>query len=203
LFSSLKANLEFIRANDPAANSELEILICYPGLHAISFHKISHWFYKKKIFLFARLISSFARFLTGIEIHPGAQIAQKVFIDHGCGVVIGETAEIEEEVIIYQGVTLGGTSTKKEKRHPTIKKGAVVGAHAQVLGNIVIGENSRIGSGSVVIHDVEANTTVVGIPARATSKASIAKLDHQDIPDLLLTYIKKLESELEELKRKS
>ncbi|MFN5539934.1 MAG: serine O-acetyltransferase [Candidatus Melainabacteria bacterium] len=203
MFSSLKANLEFIRANDPAANSELEILICYPGLHAISFHKISHWFYKKKIFLFARLISSFARFLTGIEIHPGAQIAQKVFIDHGCGVVIGETAEIEEEVIIYQGVTLGGTSTKKEKRHPTIKKGAVVGAHAQVLGNIVIGENSRIGSGSVVIHDVEANTTVVGIPARATSKASIAKLDHQDIPDLLLTYIKKLESELEELKRKS
>ena len=203
MFSSLKANLEFIRANDPAANSELEILICYPGLHAISFHKISHWFYKKKIFLFARLISSFARFLTGIEIHPGAQIAQKVFIDHGCGVVIGETAEIEEEVIIYQGVTLGGTSTKKEKRHPTIKKGAVVGAHAQVLGNIVIGENSLIGSGSVVIHDVEANTTVVGIPARATSKASIAKLDHQDIPDLLLTYIKKLESELEELKRKS
>ena len=203
MFSSLKANLEFIRANDPAANSELEILICYPGLHAISFHKISHWFYKKKIFLFARLISSFARFLTGIEIHPGARIAQKVFIDHGCGVVIGETAEIEEEVIIYQGVTLGGTSTKKEKRHPTIKKGAVVGAHAQVLGNIVIGENSLIGSGSVVIHDVEANTTVVGIPARATSKASIAKLDHQDIPDLLLTYIKKLESELEELKRKS
>lgn len=203
LFENLKSDLQFIKANDPAAKSFLEILLCYPGLHALYLHKLAHFLYSSKLYLLARLVSSSTRFLTGIEIHPGAQIANKVFIDHGCGVVIGETAVIEEEVIIYQGVTLGGTSSKPEKRHPTIKKGAVIGAHAQVLGNITVGENSRIGSGSVAIKDVEANSTVVGIPARATHKAPKAKLDHQDIPDMLLTYIHKLESELEELKHNS
>jgi serine O-acetyltransferase len=200
---TLKADLQFIKTNDPAAKLELEILLCYPGLHAVYLHKIAYWLYQNKLFLLARFVSSSTRFWTGVEIHPGAKIANKVFIDHGSGVVIGETAVVEEEVIIYQGVTLGGTSSKPEKRHPTIKKGAVIGAHAQVLGNIVVGENSRVGSGSVAIKNVEPNSTVVGIPARATDKANIDKLDHQHIPDLLLSYIKKLENELEELKHKS
>lgn len=167
MLSELKENIKFIRDNDPAAKSDLEVLICYAGLHIIYWHKLAHWLYKKNLFLLARLISNLGRFFTGIEIHPGAKIAKKVFIDHGLGVVIGETAEIEKEVVIYQGVTLGGTSNKPEKRHPTIHRGVIIGAHAQVLGNIIIGQNSRIGSGSVVIKDVNSNTTVTGIPAQA------------------------------------
>lgn len=199
---TLHQDLEFIMANDPAAKSKLEVVLCYFGLHAVYMHKLAHWFYKQKLYLIARLISNFTRFLTGIEIHPGAQLANKVFIDHGVGIVIGETAEVEEEVIIYQGVTLGGTSTKHEKRHPTIKKGCVIGAHAQVLGNIIIGENARIGSGSVVIKDVPEGTTMVGIPARVASTTHGDKLEHNLIPDYLMDCLKKLEAEIEELKSK-
>jgi serine O-acetyltransferase len=200
-FQTFQQDLEFIMANDPAAKSKWEVVICYFGLHAVYMHKLAHWFYGQKLYLVARLISNFTRFLTGIEIHPGAQLANKVFIDHGVGVVIGETAEVEEEVIIYQGVTLGGTSTKHEKRHPTIKKGCVIGAHAQVLGNIVIGENARIGSGSVVIKDVPNNSTVVGIPARIASQSCGDKLEHNLIPDFLYDRIKALEAEIKELKK--
>jgi serine O-acetyltransferase len=199
-FKTLQEDIKFIRENDPAAKSSLEVLLCYFGLHALYLHKVAHALYKLEMFLLARFVSNFSRFLTGIEIHPGAKIAPKVFIDHGVGVVIGETAEIEEEVIIYQGVTLGGTSTKHEKRHPTVKRGCVIGAHAQVLGNIVIGEGSRIGSGSVVIKDVPSDTTVVGIPARIVCKVTGEKLSHQELPDYLMDYLRKLENEIVQLK---
>ena len=189
MLEELKETVRFIQENDPAAKSELEVLICYSGLHAIYLHKLSHWLYKQDCFLLARLISNLGRFLTGIEIHPGAQIAKKVFIDHGLGVVIGETAEIGQEVIIYQGVTLGGTHSQHIKRHPTVQSGVVIGAHAQVLGNIIIGQNSRIGSGSVVVKDVEPETTVVGIPARSTNISKGENLNHQEIPDILFNYI--------------
>ncbi|MDX1921138.1 MAG: serine O-acetyltransferase [Candidatus Caenarcaniphilales bacterium] len=198
---TLEDDLQFIKTNDPAARTKWEILLCYFGLHAVYIHKLAHWLYKNDLFLLARLVSNFSRFVTGIEIHPGAKISRKVFIDHGVGVVIGETAEVEEEVIIYQGVTLGGTSTKAEKRHPTIKKGSVIGSHAQVLGNITVGENSRIGAGSVVVKDVPPETTMVGIPAREASKASGEKLDHNQIPDMLCDRIKVLEEEVERLKK--
>lgn len=199
---TLEEDLQFIKSNDPAARTKWEILFCYFGLHAVYIHKFAHWLYKKDLFFLARLVSNYSRFFTGIEIHPGAKISRKVFIDHGVGVVIGETAQVEEEVIIYQGVTLGGTSTKHEKRHPTIKKGSVIGSHAQVLGNITIGENSRIGAGSVVIKDVPPETTMVGIPAREASKATSEKLSHDQIPDILCDRIKALEEEIKELKRK-
>ncbi len=168
MFKTLKEDLEFIQQHDPAARSKLEIILCYSGLHALYFHKIAHFLYKHKLFLLARLISCLTRFLTGIEIHPGAKIANKVLIDHGMGVVIGETSEIEEEVVIYQGVTLGGVSCEHSKRHPTIKKGVIIGSHAQILGNIIIGENSKIGAAAVVLHDVPKNSTVVGIPEKKT-----------------------------------
>jgi len=203
LIQTLEDDLQFIMNNDPAAKSKLEILLCYFGLHAVYMHKLAHWFYRQKLYLLARLLSNFTRFVTGIEIHPGAKLANKIFIDHGVGVVIGETAELEEEVIIYQGVTLGGTSTKQEKRHPTIKKGCVIGAHAQVLGNITIGENVRIGSGSVVIKSVPDNSTVVGIPARIAGQPLGEKLEHNLLPDFLFDYLKRLEAEIEELKGRS
>ncbi|MDJ0625900.1 MAG: serine O-acetyltransferase [Candidatus Caenarcaniphilales bacterium] len=199
-FSQLNKDLEYIRSNDPAAKSKWEILFCYFGLHAVYLHKLANWFYRNDFFFIARLVSNVSRFFTGVEIHPGAKIANKVFIDHGIGVVIGETTEIEEEVIIYQGVTLGGTSTKQEKRHPTIKRGAVIGSHAQILGNITVGEEARVGASSVVINDVPMQTTVVGIPARIVSKAPSEKLAHDEIPDIILAYLKKLENEIALLK---
>src|SRR5438270_3889679 len=163
---SLRDHIQAIKREDPAAKSSLEIILCYPGLHAVLFHKISHWFYDRKLYVSARLISHIARLLTGIEIHPGAKIGKRLFIDHGLGVVIGETAEVGDDVLIYQGVTLGGTGGECGKRHPTIGNRVVVGTGASVLGNIKLGDDVRVGAGSVVVHSVPAGSTVVGIPGR-------------------------------------
>ncbi len=163
---SLRDHIRAIKREDPAAKSSLEILLCYPGLHAVLFHRVSRWFYKQKFYVSARFISQFARFLTGIEIHPGARIGERLFIDHGLGVVIGETAEIGDDVLLYQGVTLGGTGNESGKRHPTLGNRVVVGTGAAVLGSIKLGDDVKVGAGSVVVHSVAAGSTVVGIPGR-------------------------------------
>lgn len=152
--------------NDPAARSALEIILTYPGLKALAAHRVSHWLWKHNAKLLARMHSQFWRFLTQIEIHPGAQIAYGVFIDHGSGLVIGETAVVETGVKLYHGVTLGGTGKDEGKRHPTVRQGALISAHSQLLGPIEIGENAKVGAGAVVVSDVPANVTVVGIPAK-------------------------------------
>ncbi|MFM8293008.1 MAG: serine O-acetyltransferase, partial [Microcystaceae cyanobacterium] len=186
----------------------LEVLFCYPGLQAISIHRFSHQLYRWKIPLIPRLLSHLARFLTGIEIHPGAQIGQSVFIDHGMGVVIGETAVIGDYALIYQGVTLGGTGKESGKRHPTLGENVVVGAGAKVLGNICIGDNVRIGAGSVVLRDVPSDCTVVGVPGRVVHRSGVKvnPLEHGNLPDseatvirLLLDRIESLEKQVEEL----
>ena len=153
-------------AQDPAARSRLEVLICYPGLHAVLLHRVAHWLWDQRQPLVARMVSQFARWLTGIEIHPGATIGRRVFFDHGMGVVVGETAEIGDDVLIYHGVTLGGTSLVRGKRHPTVRDRVIIGAGAKVLGAIEVGEGARIGANAVVVADVAAGTTVLGIPAR-------------------------------------
>ncbi len=163
---SIREDIQTVLERDPAARTGLEVLLCYPGLHAVWMHRWNHRLWHWKWTTLARFGSHLARFLTGIEIHPAARIGRRVFIDHGLGVVIGETAVIGDDVIIYQQVTLGGTGKKKGKRHPTIENGVVIGAGAQVLGNVVVGERSQIGSGSVVVKDVPPNSTVVGIPGR-------------------------------------
>lgn len=168
--SWLKKSMQVIRYNDPAARSTVEILLTYPGLHALFWHRLSHFLYRHQWYTLARLHAHWWRFLTGIEIHPGAKIAAGVFIDHGMGVVIGETAEIEEDVLIFQGVTLGGTGKETGKRHPTIKKGALISANAQVLGAITIGESAKVGASAVVLTDVPKGATAVGIPAKIIQK---------------------------------
>jgi serine O-acetyltransferase len=163
---SLSEHIRAIKREDPAAKSSLEILLCYPGLHAILFHKFAHWLYRRKRYVLARLVSQYSRFLTGIEIHPGAILGKRLFIDHGLGVVIGETAEIGDDVLLYQGVTIGGTGSQCGKRHPTLGNRVVVGAGAAVLGNITLDDGVKVGAGSVVVHSVPAGATVVGIPGK-------------------------------------
>jgi serine O-acetyltransferase len=177
---SLREQIQTIKREDPAVKSSLEILLCYPGLHAVLFHKVSHWLYLRRRYVLARLVSQFARFLTGIEIHPGARIGKRLFIDHGLGVVIGETAEIGNDVLLYQGVTLGGTGTERGKRHPTVGNRVVVGTGASVLGNIKLADDVRVGAGAVVVHSVPEGATVVGIPGRVvkTRAEAIGTLDH-------------------------
>lgn len=162
----LRDHIQAIKREDPAAKSSLEILLYYPGLHAVLFHRISHFFYRHGWYLVARGISQVARLLTGIEIHPGAKIGQRLFIDHGLGVVIGETAEIGDDVLLYQGVTLGGTGNQRGKRHPTVGNRVVVGTGAAILGDITLGEDVKVGAGSVIVHSVPDGATVVGIPGR-------------------------------------
>jgi serine O-acetyltransferase len=191
---SLREHILAIKREDPAAKSSLEILLCYSGLHAIGFHRVAHWFYRHKRYVFARCLSQLARLLTGIEIHPGAKIGQRLFIDHGLGVVIGETAEIGNDVLLYQGVTLGGTGGERGKRHPTLGNRVVVGTGAAVLGNIRLGDGVKVGAGSVVVHSVPDNATVVGIPGRVvrTRAEALGPLEHgrvaaaaeNDVPDL-------------------
>ena len=161
---TLRQQIETVLDRDPAARSRLEVVLCYPGLHALWAHRVTHWPWTHHFRLLARLLSQWTRLLTGIEIHPGAEIGQRLFIDHGMGVVIGETATIGDDVTLYQGVTLGGTGKQKGKRHPTLRDHVVVGAGAQILGNIVVGENCRVGAGSVVLDDVPDDSTIVGVP---------------------------------------
>ena len=166
MFRSIKDQIISMKDRDPASRSTLEIILCYPGLHALFFHRISHCLWGIRLYLIARFISHISRILTGIEIHPAAIIGKRFFIDHGMGVVIGETAEVGDDVFIYQGVTLGSISTKKEKRHPTIANGVIIGAGAKLLGPIFVGEEAKIGSNAVVVSDVPAKATMVGIPAK-------------------------------------
>ena len=166
MFRSIKDQIISMKERDPASRSTLEIILCYPGLHALFFHRISHCLWGIRLYLIARFISHISRVLTGIEIHPAAIIGKRFFIDHGMGVVIGETAEVGDDVFIYQGVTLGSISTKKEKRHPTIANGVIIGAGAKLLGPIFVGEEAKNGSNAVVVSDVPAKATMVGIPAK-------------------------------------
>lgn len=209
MFKKLRADINAAKLNDPAARSKFEIWLTYSGVHALSWHRWANFLYRIHLKLLARMTSQFARWLTGIEIHPAANIAPGVFIDHGAGVVIGETAEIEEGVVIYQGVTLGGTGKEKGKRHPTVKKGAVLSAGAKVLGGFTVGEYAKIGAGAVVLKEVPPHATVVGIPAK------VVRINGEKIPDLeqekcdplaeelckLKTKVYELEEELKRLKK--
>tara|TARA_B100000029_G_scaffold480506_1_gene528607 strand:- start:85 stop:822 length:738 start_codon:yes stop_codon:yes gene_type:complete len=201
MLKTIKADLAIIRERDPAARGLLEILLCYPGFQAITLHRISHGLWKYHLPLFPRLLSQLTRTLTGIEIHPGAKIGKGVFIDHGMGVVIGETAEIGNRCLLYQGVTLGGTGKESGKRHPTLAENVVVGAGAKVLGAIQIGANTRIGAGSVVVRDVEENSTVVGIPGRVVhqSGVKINPLAHSALPDAEASVIRNLMERIDQL----
>lgn len=177
MFKSIRDEIEAVFARDPAAKSRFEILLCYPGLHAIILHRLAHGLWLRGWKLLARWISQVSRFLTGIEIHPGAQIGKRFFIDHGMGVVIGETAEIGNDVTLYQGVTLGGVSLDAGKRHPTLEDGVIVGAGAAVLGPFTIGRNARVGSNAVVLREVPAGQTVVGVPAHGTGPVGVSVSD--------------------------
>jgi len=193
------------KSKDPAATSFLEILLLYHGLHALVSHRIAHFFHKLRLYLLARLISQVSRFMTGIEIHPAAKIGKGLFIDHGMGVVIGETAVIGDNVLLYQGVTLGGTGLMKGKRHPTIGNNVVIGGGAKVLGNITVGDNSYIGANAVVIKDVPPNSTVVGVPGRITKqdgKKIDFDLDHIHIIDPIMQVMEELEKRVEKLENK-
>jgi len=198
------ADIRAAQKRDPAAKSCLEIILLYPGLHALVYYRLAHALYKMKLFFLARLLSQIARFFTGIEIHPGAKIGKRFFIDHGLGVVIGETAIVGDDVLLYQGSTLGGTGIVKGKRHPTIGNNVVIGAGAKVLGNIVIGDNSYIGANAVVIKDVPANSTVVGVPGRITKqdgKKMDVSLDHARILDPIMQSIEELQDRIETLEK--
>jgi serine O-acetyltransferase len=203
MFAAVREQLDTIFREDPAAKSVIEILICYPGFHAIMLHRLAHKLYKWRMTLAARMISQIARLLTGIEIHPGATIGRRFFIDHGMGVVIGETAEIGDDVLLYQGVTLGGTGKEKGKRHPTLGNHVVVGTGAKVLGNIYIGDCAKIGAGSVVVHSVPAHSTVVGVPGRVVRTCGVEVnedvLDHGELPDLEAQEIESLAKRVEQL----
>ena len=185
MFRAIREQLDTIFREDPAAKSALEIILCYPGFHAILLHRLAHRLYLLGLTVPARLLSQISRFFTGIEIHPGARIGRRFFIDHGTGVVIGETTEIGDDVLIYQGVTLGGTGKEKGKRHPTIGNHVVIGSGGKVLGNIAVGNHVKIGAGSVVIHSVPDYSTVVGVPGRVvrTRDETMGILEHGDLPD--------------------
>ncbi len=190
-----------IRERDPAARGFLEILLCYPGLHAILLHRLAHQLWRLRMPLLPRLLSHFGRLLTGIEIHPGATLGQGVFIDHGMGVVIGETAQVGDNVTMYQGVTLGGTGKQQGKRHPTVEANVVIGAGAQILGALTIGAGSKIGGGAVVLKDVPANSTAVGVPAKIVLQGGqrVDPLEHQKIPDPVAELIEALQQRVQEL----
>jgi len=206
MWEHTKEDIRMIKERDPAAKNYAEILLCYPGLHAIWIHRIAHFFYLRKWYTTARLISHFNRGFTGIEIHPGAKIGRRVFIDHGMGVVIGETSEIGDDCLIYKGVVLGGTTLEKKKRHPTLGNRVVVGSNSTVLGAITIGDAARIGSNSVVVKSVPPGATVVGVPGRIVESLpseTRAELDfeHGNLPDPLSDLMKmllQLHSRLEE-----
>jgi serine O-acetyltransferase len=205
MWERLKEDVRTIKERDPAAKNAVEIFLCYPGLHAVWLHRIAHTLYLKKWFTTARLVSHFCRWFTGIEIHPGATIGRRLFIDHGMGVVIGETTEIGEDCLIYKGVVLGGTTLEKKKRHPTLGNRVIVGSNSTILGAIDIGDGARIGSGSVVVKPVPVGATVVGVPARIVESLTPEKeeldFEHGNLPDPLSDIMKmllQLHSKLEE-----
>jgi serine O-acetyltransferase len=180
----IREQIDTVFRRDPAARSVLEIILCYPGFHAILLHRVAHRLYKKKWFTLARVISQISRAATGIEIHPGATIGRRCFIDHGMGVVIGETSEIGDDVLMYQSVTLGGTGKDTGKRHPTIGNGVVIGTGAKILGNIRVGDYVKVGAGSVVVHSVPDHSTVVGVPGRVVGEEDATEpLEHGKLPD--------------------
>lgn len=206
MLKAIKADLAIVKERDPAARGVLEILLCYPGVHALALHRVSHQLWQARMGLLpmkliARLLSQLNRSLTGIEIHPGANIGKGVFIDHGMGVVIGETAEIGNRCLLYQGVTLGGTGKEHGKRHPTLLENVVIGAGAKVLGGITVGANTRIGAGSVVVRDVEADSTVVGIPGRVVHQSGVKvnPLAHSALPDTEANVIRNLMERIDQL----
>ena len=201
MFKIIKSDIQIIRERDPAAKGILEIFLCYPGFQAIFMHRFTHKLWKLKFPLVPRVLSQINRSLTGIEIHPGAKIGKKVFIDHGMGVVIGETAEIGNNCLLYQGVTLGGTGKSHGKRHPTLEENVVVGAGAKVLGSITVGANTRIGAGSVVVRSVKGNSTVVGVPGRVVhqSGVKINPLAHSALPDAEANVIRNLMDRIDQL----
>ncbi len=227
MFETIKEDIEVVFERDPAARTGLETLLACPGLHAILFHRLDHWLWKKGLFLLARIVAHIARFLTGVEIHPGATIGRRFFIDHGMGIVIGETAEIGDDCSIYHGVTLGGTSWNKGKRHPTLKNNVVIGAGAKILGPITLNDGARVGSNAVVVKDVPAGATVVGIPGHvvalkegkskdkeAQREAMAKNIGFQaygaskDMPDpiqnaldTMLDHMHKVDRELDEMKK--
>jgi serine O-acetyltransferase len=202
MFSVIREQIDTIFREDPAAKSVLEIVLCYPGFHAILLHRLAHWLYQEKLPILPRVVSQLSRFLTGIEIHPGAKIGRRFFIDHGMGVVIGETAEIGDDVLVYQGVTLGGTGNETGKRHPTLGNNVVVGTGAKVLGSIKIGDNVKIGAGSVVVHPVPDNSTVVGVPGRIVRmRTQSGVLDHGLLPDPEGQAIEELMNRVEKLEK--
>ena len=201
MFKIIKSDIAIIKERDPAAKGILEIFLCYPGFQAIFMHRFTHKLWKLKFPLIPRILSQINRSLTGIEIHPGAKIGKKVFIDHGMGVVIGETADIGNNCLLYQGVTLGGTGKSHGKRHPTLKRNVVIGAGAKVLGSITVGANTRIGAGSVVVRSVASNSTVVGVPGRVVhqSGVKINPLAHSALPDAEANVIRNLMDRIDQL----
>lgn len=207
MFTRIKEDIRTVFKKDPAARSVIEVLTCYPGLHAVWMHRTAYFLWTHKLQYLARLISHINRFFTGIEIHPGATIGRRFFIDHGMGIVIGETTEIGDDVLMYQGSILGGTSLEKKKRHPTIKDRAVIGAGASVLGPVVIGEGAMIGGGSVVVTDVPSNATAVGIPAHIIKPESkrpkpLINLEHGKLPDPVQEAVNILVERLDELEKR-
>lgn len=205
-FSKLREDVRVVFERDPAAQSSLEVVFCYPGLHAIWGHRLSHFFWRRGLAFVARAISHTTRFVSGVEIHPGARLGRRVFIDHGAGVVIGETAEIGDDCVLYQGVTLGGVSLERGKRHPTVEDHCVIGAGAKILGPITIGHGSRVGANSVVIRDVPPGATVVGIPAQEVRRRDPAEalritLHHERISDPVALALSDIVARLESLER--
>lgn len=199
----MKSDVQAVFDNDPAARSVFEVVFTYSGLHAVWWHRIAHWFFRRRWYTVARTLSQFSRFMTGIEIHPGARIGQRLFIDHGMGVVIGETCEIGDDVVLYQGVTLGGTGKEKGKRHPTIGNHVVISSGAKVLGSFTVGEHSIIGANAVVLREVPPNCTVVGIPGKVVKQDGVRiknKLDHGNLPDPVIDLCKNMQQQIDELR---
>lgn len=201
LIKSIRNDIKAVFDNDPAAVSLLEVILAYPGFHARELHRIAHTLYNWHVPVLPRLVSHFNRCATGIEIHPGAKIGEGLFIDHGMGVVIGETAEIGDNCVLYQGVTLGGTSMQRVKRHPTLGNNVEVGAHAQLIGAITIGDNSKVGSGSVVVKSVPPNATVVGVPGRVVAIRNPDTNTVESLPDPVWDRLDKLEQRVEEIQK--
>lgn len=203
MLDRLKRDIRAVRERDPAVRGLLEILLAYPGFHALQLHRAAHFLWRQRFYLAARFLSHLTRFFTGVEIHPGAVIGSGVFIDHGMGVVIGETTVIHDDVILYAGVVLGGTGKEKGKRHPTIERGVVVASGAKVLGSFTVGEYARIGAGAVVLRSVPPNSTVVGVPGRVVVQNGqrVDRLDHHQVPDPVERYIRVLQEQISELQQ--